>query len=233
MTAEIKKLKPQDPQTVRIEDRLNVLFGEVMMHTHFNQKRLEFLLAKAPELLRDRIAGALKINIAEKVMNPQPLITVKVGGFASSEELLKACRSKQVRCPIDSSSHARSCDYYISVKKEEIELNLIELSGTDLGFTDSVSDEDLFERAAGFGFDLCPQETAFRLAMDHREMVIAGPRRMFATEHVNASRRSDKMKIGLAARKNFTKDGYDLEVEIKPAHEYKVPTRKHVFVIRK
>ncbi|MBI4692031.1 MAG: hypothetical protein HY773_01110 [Candidatus Terrybacteria bacterium] len=62
-----------------------------------------------------------------------------------------------------------------TVSSEETEVELVKMTVAELGFKDSATRKDIYERAIEFGLKLCPNEVGPALRLQYTDQPILGP----------------------------------------------------------
>lgn len=94
--------------------------------------------------------------------------TIRIGNYSSMEELSKTLRSKHL---LNRWSWVIGFLKKIAVASTEAEIELVNVSGRDLGFEAAVSRSKIYHRAKDLGLDCVPAEVAPQLRLQHPDQL--------------------------------------------------------------
>ena len=91
---------------------------------------------------------------------------VHIGGIAK-EELLKKLSQNKIGLNELAVKFINHHEFKISLSKEK--LQTVEISVSDLGFSDGATTEEICKKSHGLGFSICPNELAIHLRLQYKD----------------------------------------------------------------
>lgn len=107
-----------------------------------------------PELLKVHLQAAIDGKFQNQPPVGRYFMTVTLGSDKSAKALEKAVEANGKKI----SDWARQILKKTPISPEQLELDIYEVSGADLGFTEAAPRQDIYNRAFGYGFQVSPAE---------------------------------------------------------------------------
>jgi hypothetical protein len=118
------------------------------------------------EGVRRFLSGELIVSSPAKVWKTWR--TIKLGtGLKTADDFIKVL--KKADCEITDWGKDIIGKPAFTVATEEMEVELVNVSGAELGFTSNVTRADIYKRAVELGLDLCPNEVGPQLRLQYKD----------------------------------------------------------------